>query len=118
MTTPEGRVKAKVRKLLVTYDGMYIFMPVPSGYGRTTLDFLGCYRGHFFAVETKAPGKKPTLRQDVELKGVARAMGRTFVIDSVHSPVLEELRAWLDTLTETIRDDPHIPPDQVRRRPL
>ena len=28
------------------------------------MDFLGCYRGRFFAIETKAPGKKPTLRQD------------------------------------------------------
>ena len=97
---------------------MYSFMPVPSGYGRTTFDFLGCYRGYFFAVETKAPGKKPTLRQATELQNIGLAMGRTFVIDSVDSPVLGQLCAWLDQLTETIEYDPDIPPDTVKRRPI
>ena len=97
---------------------MYLFMPVPSGYGRTTLDFLGCYRRRFFAIETKAPGKKPTLRQAAELKLIDRAMGKTFVIDDVSSPVLDELRAWLDNLTENVADDPNITPDPVRRRTI
>ena len=118
MTTPEGHVKAKVRKILGEYDGMYYFMPVPSGYGRTTIDFLCCYRGQFFAIETKAPGGKPTLRQEAELNGIARAMGKTFVVDDALSPVLDELRAWLDELTETIRNDPRIPSYKVRRRPI
>ena len=116
--TPEGRVKAKVRGLLQQYDGMYVFMPVPGGYGQTTLDFLGCYRGRFFAVETKAEKKKPTLRQVTLLQNIDRAMGRTFVIAGVNDPAIDELREWLDQLTETIDDRPYRTPDPVHRRAL
>ena len=75
---------------------------------------LGCYRGRFFAIETKAPGKKPTLLQDVELRHVAESMGKTFVISGAEG--LDELVAWLDNLTETINYDPHIPEASVNRR--
>lgn len=45
-------------------------MPVPSGYGVPTLDFIGCYKGFFFAIETKAPGKEPTPRQRKTIKDI------------------------------------------------
>jgi hypothetical protein len=118
MATPEGHVKATVRKLLNGYPGLFQYWPVPSGYGQTTLDILGCYRGQFFCIETKAPKKKPTLRQTGLLNDIERAMGKTFVISGADSPVLDELRAWLDNITETIDDHPHISPDQVSRRPI
>lgn len=118
MTTPEGRVKAKLRSILKRYAGIHTYWPVPSGYGGSTLDVLGCYRGRFFAVETKAEGKKPTLRQTGDLQSIERAMGRTFVIIGTNSPVFDELTAWLDHLTETVPDDPHISPDTVARRPI
>lgn len=115
--TPEGKVKAKVRAILDRYDGMYTYWPVSAGpYGKPTVDLIGCYRGRFFAVETKADGKKPTLRQTLDLATMARAMGRTFVVAGTDSPVLKELVAWLDQLTGDINDDPHIPPDTVNRR--
>lgn len=113
--TPEGRVKGKVRKLLARYNGLYTYWPVPTGFGKTTLDCLGCYRGQFFVVETKAAGKKPTLLQTEELKSIAASMGKTFVISGEDSPVLEELRAWLDHIKATIDDNFDIPSDQVRR---
>jgi hypothetical protein len=117
--TPEGRVKAKVRDLLNEYgSGLYHHWPVPSGYGRTTIDVLGCYRGFFFAIEAKAPKKKPTLRQSETLQDMGAAMGKTFVIDDVNSPVLGELRAWLDNLRDTVDDRPHITPDATNRRVL
>jgi len=118
MTTPEGRVKAKVRELLRQYDGMYLYMPVPTGFGQTTLDFLGCYRGRFFSIETKAEGKQPTLRQMTLLQDIDRAMGRTFIISGVNSPVIDQLREWLNQLTETIDDHPYLTPDPVHRRPI
>ena len=118
MTTPEGKVKSKVRNLLDRYNGVFTYWPVPMGFGRTTVDVLGCYRGRFFAVETKADGKKPTLNQSQEMQRVERAMGKCFVIIGEQSPVFEELRQWLDHLTETVRDDPHISPDPVDRRPI
>ena len=62
MRTPEGQIKDKVKAYLKEKRAWY-FMPVPSGYGIPTLDFIGCYKGKFFAIETKAPGKEPTRRQ-------------------------------------------------------
>jgi hypothetical protein len=115
-TTPEGKVKAKLRKLLKNYPDAYAYWPVPTGFGKTTLDVLGCYRGRFFEIETKAPGKKPTLRQQFELESIGRAMGKTFVITGTDSPVFDELRQWLDELTATVPHDPHIPRDQTNRR--
>jgi alkanesulfonate monooxygenase SsuD/methylene tetrahydromethanopterin reductase-like flavin-dependent oxidoreductase (luciferase family) len=118
MTTPEGRTKAKLRQLLAGYTGIYTYWPVPMGYGRTTLDVLGCYRGRFFSVETKADGKKPTLRQTTELNGIEKAMGRTFVIAGTTSPVLDELREWLDAITTEVPYAPHLSPDKVNRRTI
>lgn len=118
MTTPEGKVKAKVRELLRGYTGMFSYWPVPMGFGRTTVDVLGCYRGRFFAIETKAEGKKPTLNQSIEIGLVELAMGKVFVISGPQSAGFDELRAWLDHLTETIVDDPHLTPDPVNRRTL
>jgi hypothetical protein len=64
MQTAEGKLKNQVRKML-NEAGAWYWMPVPSGYGRSTLDFIGCYHGRFFAIETKAPGKKLTSRQEI-----------------------------------------------------
>ncbi len=116
MATPEGRAKAKVREVLSRYPSMYTYWPVPSGFGRTNIDVIGCYRGRFFGIEVKADDKKPTLKQDRELQSMARAMGKTFVIAGTTSPVIDELIAWLDDLTRDIPDDPRIPPDSVNRR--
>jgi hypothetical protein len=94
--TPEGRIKQRVTALLKSYNGMYYYMPVPSGYGESTLDYIGCYKGQFFSVETKAPGKKPTNRQMQIIAAMERAGGAAFVIDSED---LTELKHWLDSTT-------------------
>jgi hypothetical protein len=118
VTTPEGFTKAKLRKILAQYDGMYTYWPVPSGYGRTTVDCLGCYRGRFFIVETKADGKKPTLRQTAELHSAELAMGKAFVMAGPGDPAFEQLVEWLNELATTVPNDPHLTPDAVNRRPL
>jgi len=81
VSTPEGKVKAKVNRLLDKYKGMYRHMPVPYGYGASTLDYLICFRGQFIAIETKAPGKKPTDRQKMIIAQIRAAGGAVFVID-------------------------------------
>src|SRR4029077_11607362 len=118
MSTPESRAKAKVREVLSRYPSMYTYWPVPSGFGRTNIDVIGCYRGRFFGIEVKAEGKKPTLKQDREMQSMAHAMGKTFVIAGTSDPALDTLVNWLDELRKTIADDPIIPPDHVRRRPI
>jgi Holliday junction resolvase len=92
--TPEGKVKDKVKRLLKKY-GAYYFMPVQSGYGAPTLDILACYRGIFVAIETKAPGKKPTARQELTIKQIKEARGQVYVIDGDTS----ELEELLERLT-------------------
>lgn len=93
-TTPEGRVKAAVKKLLASYP-CYTHWPVTNGMGAPTLDCVGCYKGMYFAIETKAPGKKPTLRQEGTIDAIRGAKGKAFVIDgSEESMAL--LRTWLE----------------------
>jgi hypothetical protein len=107
VTTPEGRIKNKINKLLDSYDGrIYKHMPVPSGYGKATIDYLLCFDGLFIGVEAKAPGEKPTPRQNDVLADIRAAGGSTFVIDDVYS--LEIFAAFLRHIctvtTEIIRE--------------
>ena len=95
-TTPEGKVKKTVSSLLRATPDLYYFMPVPSGYGESSLDYLGCYRGQFFAIETKKPGGKPTDRQNMIIERMRKAGGAVFVIDGD----LSELKTWIDNPTE------------------
>jgi hypothetical protein len=118
MTTPEAAVKNKLRKLFREYPGLFSYWPVPSGYGSTTLDVLGCYRGRFFIVETKAPKKKPTLRQQNLLNEAERAMARTFVIAGEDSLEFMNLEIWLNELQRTIPDAPNLTPDATNRTPI
>ena len=94
-TTPEGKVKRKVSAILADFASTtYYTMPVPGGYGESTLDYVGCNLGRFFAIETKAPGKKPTDRQNAIATMMTRAGGKVFVIDGDEDQ-LQELRDWL-----------------------
>jgi hypothetical protein len=94
--TPEGKVKAKVKRVLSRYaDFIYGFWPVPSGYGESSLDYVGCCCGRFFAIETKAPGKEPTNRQKMVANMMIRAGGDVFVTDGDTT----ELEEWLERVT-------------------
>lgn len=95
--TPEGKVKAKVNRLLDKYPDLYRFMPVPYGMGASSLDYLICYRGRFLSVETKAPGGKPTQRQEMIIETMRQAGGTVFVIDGVNGQY-EVLEAHLNEL--------------------
>lgn len=90
--TPEGRIKDKVKKVLLNTPKCYYHMPVQNGMGRPTLDFIGCCAGRFFGIETKAPGKKPTPRQLCTINLMEDAGAKVFVIDSED---LWELTGWL-----------------------
>jgi len=93
----EKQVKAAVKKVLANskqYGYIYSNWPVPAGYGTSTLDCFGCISGEFFAIETKAPGKKPTPRQEVVISEMREAAGRVFVIDTPSGTA--ELEGWLN----------------------
>lgn len=91
--TPEGTVKTKVKRVLNNY-GAYHHWPVQNGMGSPTLDCIGCYNEKFFAIETKAPGEKPTPRQELTIEDIrsCNSRGKVFVIDGDTT----ELEKWLD----------------------
>lgn len=79
--TPEGRVKAKVKKALDKLGAdCWRFMPVQGGYGSVALDFLLSIRGRFVAIETKAPGKKLTPLQEGTKAAIEAAGGIVLVV--------------------------------------
>jgi hypothetical protein len=72
---------------------VYTYMPVPGGFGSPSLDFIGCAKGRFFAIETKAKGKKLTAQQEQTAR-VMRLAGAT-VFEVIGDDGLEELDRWL-----------------------
>lgn len=105
--TPEGRVKAKVNRVLDTYKdhGLYKFMPVPGGYGKATLDYLCFFHGFGFAIETKRPGGEPTLRQENTIGSIIASGSLAFVIDGENGQ-LEELEQWLGVIHKALGQQP------------
>lgn len=92
--TPEGKVKDKVKRLLKRFNA-YQHWPVQTGYGAACLDCHGCYNGLYFAVETKAPGKKLTARQELTVKDIQDRGGAVFVIgEKVIRPPADKLIAY------------------------
>lgn len=95
--TPEAKVKLAVKKALATLgilpasraglfpedaQGWY-FMPVSGGMGvHGVPDVLGHFRGRFFAVETKAPGRKPTALQELQIKTLRETGALVFVVST------------------------------------
>jgi hypothetical protein len=77
--TPEGKVKAKLKEHL-RRQGAYWFMPVQTGYGSVSLDFLACVLGEFIAYECKAKGKELTPRQQLVARQIRAAGGRVWKV--------------------------------------
>lgn len=82
--TAEGRVKASIDKVLDGYRraGLWYFKPVSAGYGAHGIpDYIGCFFGQMFVIEAKAPGRKPTQLQLLQMSLIDNAGGKVFVID-------------------------------------
>ena len=93
--TPEGAVKAAVKKLLDEM-GIYHFSPVQNGMGRAGIpDIIGCYNGRFLGIECKAGKGKTTALQDLELEKIRQAKGFTFIVNENNMQDLKELLLWM-----------------------
>ena len=104
--TEESKIKKLVRELLLRYDiqpaskagtfttaaGWYV-MPVPWGV-RGIPDFIGHYHGKFWACETKAPGRKPTGFQLLQIEALRASGVEVFVVDGAES--LKKFEEWLN----------------------
>ena len=92
MSTPEGKVKAQVKKLLTEFNA-YWHCPVQNGMGAPSLDFICCHDGRYFGIETKAGNKKMTPRQKNTSNEIRQAGGLAFLVNETEG--FEELREWL-----------------------
>ena len=82
--TPEGRIKAKVVKILRD-EGVYYFFPATHGYGRSGVpDIICCVTGKFLAIECKAGGNKPTALQIREIETIRQAGGVAVIVDETN----------------------------------
>lgn len=99
MPTPESRVKTAVKRVLAKYN-VYAHWPVQNGMGAPCLDCHGCSGGRYFAIETKAPGREPTPRQEKTLDAIREAGGAVFVISDGDG--VASLEVWLAMTTSRI----------------
>ena len=89
--TPEGKVKAKVKKVLLEV-GAYYAMPMGTGFGNAGVpDFLVCFEGRFIGIECKANGGKPTALQLKNLADIESAGGTALIIDDKNVAELRNL---------------------------
>ena len=97
VATPEAKVKKVVVRQLKAL-GAYYFSPVTGGFGRSGVpDIVGCFRGHFFAIECKAGGNKPTLLQQKNIDEIAACGGLVWVVDE------SNMNSVTDTLLSAVR---------------
>lgn len=86
--TPEGKVKAQVKKVLEKL-GAYYFMPATGGYGKSGVpDFVGCIEGKFFAIECKAGKGKLTELQEREIAAIRKEEGAVFIVNEMNLDTL------------------------------
>lgn len=79
-STPEGRVKDRIKALLKRHN-VYYAMPIGTGFGNSGVpDFLCCVAGHFLAIEAKAGKGVPTALQKKNLAEIEYAGGFSMVV--------------------------------------
>ena len=82
--TPEALVKKDIKVFLNGIEGLWFFMPVPTGYGvRGIPDFVGCYRGRFFAIEAKSTIGKVSPWQERIQREITLAGGLWLLVRNV-----------------------------------
>jgi Holliday junction resolvase len=96
--TPEGKVKAAVKKILDKH-GVYHFSPATGGYGRSGIpDIICCHHGKFIAIECKAGKGTTTVLQERELEAIRAHGGAALVINELN---LRDIDTVLETTSLT-----------------
>jgi len=100
MTTPEKKVKDKVKRVL-TEHGAYHFMPATHGYGSSGVpDIVACLNGKFVGIECKANGGKPTALQLKNLRELSLAGGLAILVDERSINDLNDLLTAVNKIQE------------------
>jgi hypothetical protein len=88
-STPEGKTKDKIKKILKEHN-VYYAMPIGTGFGNSGVpDFLCCVNGGFLAIEAKAGRGKPTALQEKNMRDIEAAGGRALVVSD--DPITQEV---------------------------
>ena len=95
MSTPEGKVKKLIKKILDDRNAYYV-TPVTGGFGNSGApDFLVCYRGRFIGIEAKAGKGKVTALQQDNINRINENGGTALVINESNIDTLvEEFRKY------------------------
>ena len=79
----ERDVKRKISALLslvLEHEPIYVWMPVVTGFGKRSLDYICCVRGQFLAIEAKATGEWLRPDQCVRAREMHKAGADVFII--------------------------------------
>jgi pantoate kinase len=88
-TTPEAKVKAKIKAILKAHN-VYYAMPMGTGYGNSGVpDFLCCMHGYFIAIEAKAGKGTTTALQEKNLQSIRESGGVALVINETNLADIE-----------------------------
>lgn len=91
MSTPEKKVKDKVKAILKEL-GAYHFMPATHGFGSSGVpDIVACYNGGFIGIEVKANGNKPTALQVKNLHQIEATNGLAICVDETGISKLKQI---------------------------
>lgn len=107
-TTPEGKVKQKVIRILKFHNVWYC-TPATRGMGRSGVpDLLCSHKGTFIAIEVKRDDKHlPTKLQQHELFAIQKSGGWACVIHDGNLLDLEGLLSSITTMAELTRQEGH-----------
>jgi Holliday junction resolvase len=96
MTTPEKKVKDKVKAILKGM-GVYYFMPATHGYGSSGVpDLIACIKGKLVAIECKANGGTTTALQEKNLMDICANGGIAIKVDETGTQDLKMFLSVLD----------------------
>lgn len=95
--TPEAWVKRIVKEMLDLHPRAYYHLPVQNGMGAPSLDFICCIDGRYVAIETKAPGKRMTERQERTAKDIEAGGGTVISNVGTNWDSLDKLFTGLNT---------------------
>lgn len=96
MRSEESYEKAEIDKYLKLLHCWY-FAPMMNGFGGAGVpDRVGLYKGKFFAIEVKRPGKEPTPLQWRRMREIEENGGKAFW--GTAEKVCTEMEAWARSL--------------------
>lgn len=83
--TPEGNLKYKIKEFLSSLGpDCFWFMPMMMGYGKKGIpDFVGCFKGFWFSIESKVKGGKEKPWQKQRAEEITAAGGLHIVADDL-----------------------------------